>query len=320
MTTLGKARHLAASTTAGGHFNILAIDHRGNLWEELAKGGALTDSDFTAFKRDVITALAPFASAVLTDPAYGIAPGVSEGWLPPSLGLLAPLEVTDYDQHPSRRRFNPIPDWSVGRIKRIGAAGVKLLLYYHPKAENAPTQRAIAATVIAECEKYDVPLYLEPIVYSPRETAPLTPNAHRDAVVVSAATFAELGADILKMQFPAEIAHTNDESEWRSALREVDEVCSVPWTLLSGGVSYDVFKRQALLACEAGASGIIAGRALWKEAINIPPADRRAFLETVSAPRLRELSNICASAARPYTEKVAPPPAELGWMRHYGEM
>jgi len=321
MTTLGKARHLAASATAGGHFNILAIDHRGNLWEELVKADpSLSDMGFTAFKRDVITALAPFASAVLTDPTYGIAPGVREGWLPPSLGLLAPLEVTDYDQHPSRRRFTPILDWSVGKIKRVGAAGVKLLLYYHPKADNAPTQRAIATTVIADCEKYDIPLYLEPIVYSPRETAPLTPNSFRDAVIASAATFSELGADILKMQFPVEAAHTPDEGEWRAALRELDEVCAVPWTLLSGGIAYDVFKRQALLACEAGASGIIAGRALWKEAINIPWADRKAFLETVSAPRLRELSAICASAARPYTEKVTPPAADIGWMPYYGEI
>lgn len=315
MTTLGKARALAACSTAAGHFNILAIDHRGNLWEALAKHGPVDDAAFTDFKRDVVSLLAPEASAVLIDPQYGIGPGTQHGWLPAHLGLLAPLEVTDYSLHPGQRAFRPIPDWSVGRIRRVGGSGVKLLLYYHPQAPTAAAQRALAASVARECARFDLPLFLEPIVYSPDPARPLSPSGHRDAVIAAAAEFSAAGIDVLKAQFPAD-ASVTDEREWRAALRELDAACSVPWALLSAGVGYSVFRRQAALACEAGASGVIVGRAVWNEAVEAPtPAARRDLLRGLAAPRVRELAEICA-VGRPWRER-APLTLNPGWMADY---
>jgi tagatose 1,6-diphosphate aldolase len=318
MTSLGKLRALDACATDAGHFNVLAVDHRGNLWEAMEKHGHVDDTAFLAFKRDTISRLSAHASAVLTDPVYGIGPGIAEGWLPAHLGLLAPLEVTNYSLNPAARAFTPVPDWSVAKIKRVGSQGVKLLLYYHPQAASAETQRAIAAGVVASCATHDIPLFLEPIVFSPDPAKPLTASGFRDAVVQAAADFSALGIDVLKAQFPCDPALTGDEREWKAALRDLDEACTVPWALLSAGVGYEVFRRQAQRACDAGCSGVIVGRAVWNEAVTAPDAaSRRDVLAAICAPRVKELAAICANG-RPFREKMRIDTAfQPGWMAGY---
>src|SRR5258708_9946213 len=155
MTTLGKFRHLAQCSSPAGHFNILAIDHRGNLLSRLQEHAPqpISDADFIAFKRQFMRRLLPSSTAVLTDPQYGFGPAIADGTLLGQVGLLSPLEVTDYTDHPSRRVTNMIEEWSVGKIKRIGGSGVKLLLYFHPGAANAQGQRDIVASVAEDCAR-----------------------------------------------------------------------------------------------------------------------------------------------------------------------
>jgi tagatose 1,6-diphosphate aldolase len=43
-----------------------------------------------------------------------------------------------------------------------------------------------------------------------------------------------------------------------------------------------------------GASGIIAGRAIWKEAVDLDGDERRAFLREVAVPRLQGLVDVLA--------------------------
>src|SRR5258708_29022679 len=79
MTTTGKFRHLDHCSTEAGHFVMLAIDHRTNLLEQLNRHAKtpLTDTDMVVFKQEVICALSSEISALLTDPAYGIGPGIA---------------------------------------------------------------------------------------------------------------------------------------------------------------------------------------------------------------------------------------------------
>src|SRR4051812_16863981 len=132
VVTPGKYRHLSQCSSAVGHFSVLAIDHRGNLLSSLNKQSPhpLTDAEFAGFKGQVMRHLLPESTAVLTDPDYGFGAAIGE-----SAGLIAPLEVTDYDLHPSHRSTNFIEGWSVEKIKRVGGSGAKLLLYYHPEAK-----------------------------------------------------------------------------------------------------------------------------------------------------------------------------------------
>src|SRR5689334_1622604 len=98
MTSMGKFRHLSQCATDDGHFVILAIDHRGNLLDDLNKHAKqpLSDAEFAAFKQEIIANLSVEATGLLTDPAYGLGKGIAERTIPGRIGLLAPIEVTNY--------------------------------------------------------------------------------------------------------------------------------------------------------------------------------------------------------------------------------
>lgn len=319
MTTLGKYRHLAQCSTPAGHFNILAIDHRGNLRDSLNKHAPkpLTDEEFTAFKQHVMRRLLPEASAVLTDPEHGFGPGIASGVIGGQVGLLSPLEVTDYSLHPSRRLTNFIPNWNIAKIKRIGGNGVKLLLYYHPDADIAPQKRDLVQGIVLDCQAHDIPFFLEPIAYSLEPRKPLTNAELRKVAVKTAKTFSAMGVDVLKLEFPLDVKQEPNEAVWQEAVEELNAACSAPWTLLSAGVDYPIFRRQVELACKAGASGAIVGRAVWAEAVELQGDARDHFLATTGRQRMKELADLCARLARPWREKVPTPDVGPGWYEKY---
>ncbi len=321
MTTPGKYRHLAQSSTPEGQFVVLAIDHRDNLLSKLNEFASqpLSDAEFTTFKLQVMSHLSPLSSAVLADPAYGVGPGIAQGAIGGQAGLLAPLEITDYTPHPSRRETRFIDGWSVAKIKLVGGTGVKLLLYYHPDAANAQLQRDIVANIVDQCDHYDIPFFLEPIAYSLDVNQPLDSQSLRRVVVESARTFAGMGVDVLKVEFPLDVKQQPDEFIWREALTELDDACEdTPWALLSAGVDFDTFLRQARLACEAGASGVIVGRAVWAEAVELQGHDRELFLAHTARTRMQQLAEVC-KAGTSWWERTPAPDVPLNWYETYGE-
>lgn len=319
MTTLGKYRHLLHSSTPDGRFVILAIDHRANLRALLDRHAdrPLDDGAFRDFKQQIIRHLAPLCSAVLADPAYGIGPGIVGGAIPGQVGILSPLEVTNYDVHPSRRELARIPHWSVEQIKRMGGAGVKLLVFYHPDALDAQARRDAVAQVVDECARCDLPLFLEPLVYSLDPSAPLPGAEKRQLVIETARTFSQAGIDVLKAEFPLDASQEPDESAWRAALRELDAACRVPWALLSAGVDYPVFEQQVALACEAGASGVIVGRAVWAEAVRLHGDAREEFLRTTARARMESLTAICTRSGTDWRKRASAPETPLDWYERY---
>jgi tagatose 1,6-diphosphate aldolase len=319
MIPLGKYHHLRRCSTDRGHFIILAIDHRANLLAGLNKHAAqpFTDADFGAFKQTVIAALAPEASGVLVDPAYGIGAGIAAGHLDGHRGLLSPIEVTDYDLHPSQRSVNFIPGWSVEKIKKVGGDGVKLLLPYHPDAETAAERRAIVAQIVEDCAQQDIPFFLEPIAYSLDPARALSNTELEHVVVDMAQVFSAMRVDVLKLQFPLDVTQDEDREHWRVACRAVDAACTVPWALLSAGVDYTTFAEQARIACEAGASGVIVGRAVWTEAVALHGPALDQFVTETARDRMRELASICAAHASPWTGRVPVPDPALDWYIDY---
>jgi tagatose 1,6-diphosphate aldolase len=317
--TPGKYRHLTRATTPAGHFVILAIDHRANLRSALDKHAPapLSDWDFVRFKRHLLNTLTDDASAVLTDPAYGIPSMFTRG----RLGLLAPIEVTNYDLSPSAREVQYIPDWSVGKIKRMGGDGVKLLLPFHPDEATADDRRAVVRKLIDECGRADIPLYLEPITYSLDETRPLTSSELTQITVSMAHEFSMMGVDVLKLQFPVDAAQTTDLDTWREACSDVTAACGdTPWALLSAGVSFEVFAQQAWVACRAGAAGVIAGRAVWNEAGALQGEARIDFLETKGVARMATLARICEAYAARWYAGVPVPDESTDWYERYDDL
>ncbi len=319
-TTIGKYRHMMHSSSADGVFNIIAIDHRDNLRTRLDQHSKspTNDSDFTIFKQTIIGALLPSSTALLTDPAFGIAAGVQSHMIGGNKGLLAPVEVTDYDLHPSERDMQMIPGWSVAKIKRIGGDGVKLLLPFNPNAKN-DEKLARVQSIINDCARYELPFYLEPIAYSLDPAKTLSNDELLAVMVDMAARFSKMGVDVLKLQFPVDATQSRDESTWHEACAAVDAACDVPWVLLSAGVDFDTFAQQAQMACQHGASGVIVGRAVWQEAIALHKDARGEFLATTAKERMQTLMDICTQYARSWYERVTLPNFAPDWYERYDE-
>lgn len=313
MSTIGIYRSLSQCSDTTHTFAILAIDHRDNLIADLQKhrAAAVGADDVVAFKRSVVRA-AVAATALLLDPDYGM-PAVASGVVPGRVGLLAPLEVTDYRPHPSQRQPRLIADWGAAALRRAGISGAKLLVYYHPDAPDAADKTALVERLAAECAAQGVPLFLEPIAYSLDPAARLSSGDHRRVVVESARHFSRRGPAIMKMEFPVDVTTEPDERVWVEALKELDAACATPWALLSAGVAFDTFLRQTVLACQAGASGIIAGRAVWAEAVALGGAERDAFIDTVARRRLEQLAAVSRALATPWTRRVQAPQLATRW-------
>jgi sulfofructosephosphate aldolase len=72
--------------------------------------------------------------------------------------------------------------------------------------------------------------------------------------------------------------------------------------VLSQGVEPDDFPHAVEAACRGGASGCLAGRALWTAAL--PADDPTELVREWSVPRLRELNRIVDEYGRPWRERA----------------
>ena len=302
--TTGEIRRLQQCATPDGKLVILAVDHRGNLRRALnpRDPAAVSDEELVAFKRDVVAALAPAASAVLLDPEYGVEQNITAGTLPGACGLIVALERTGYGGDPAARVTELVPGWDPHRAARTGASGAKLLVYYHPEAPTAPETEALVRRTAALCAEAEVPLFLEPLSYSPDPTRHgLTPEERRRVVLETARRLTAIpGVDLLKAEFPLDVAAVPSEAEWLAACQELTEASRVPWVLLSAGADFETYVLQVIAAARAGASGVAVGRAVWQEATEKSPADRGEFLTTVARPRMERVAAVCQALARPW--------------------
>ena len=87
----------------------------------------------------------------------------------------------------------------------------------------------------------------------------------------------------------------------------------MPWALLSAGDPFDVFKTQLQIACEAGCSGFMAGRAVWSEVATAEESHRAALLEEVVVPRMEALNQVADRYAHSWQEKGPPAAIDADW-------
>ena len=329
MLTLGKLRGLQQISDARGLFAMCAMDHRGSMQRMIHKAEPeqVGPGTLTEYKLDLTEMLGPASTAVLLDPIYGAAQALARGAPPGDTGLLVSLEETGYENDAQGRVTTLLPDWTVEKIKRMGASAVKILLYYRPDlGENAARQRDVTRRVGADCAQADLPFLLEPIAYplSAGERDPVVFAERKPALVAeSARDLTPLGVDVLKAEFPADLRYQADEGQLHAACERLDEASQAPWILLSAGVTFDDFARQVKLACQAGASGFLGGRAIWEEAMHLSDArERRQWLATTGADRMRRLHDLAGEFGRPWWRKWAASMSELvviesDWYQRY---
>lgn len=327
--SVGKLRGLQQLANSRGIMAMCAIDHRGALKRALNEGGRLEASyqDLVDFKIDLCKAVAPFASAILLDPEYGVAQAIAAATLPGSKGLLVSMEKTGYGGTSSARISEVLPGWSLRKARKTGASAVKLLIYFRPDLKHvAKRQLDLVARLADECLEEDIAFLVEPVSYpvdqdsgSPRGFAEMKPRL----VIETARQITALPIDVLKIEFPADHRFEKDEGRLLTLCQELDEASRLPWVLLSAGVDFDAFRKQVEIACKAGASGFLAGRALWQEGARIPSReDRMDFFRNMAAPRLRELAAIADEYGKPWYWKLGSkdgrfPSVNEGWYRDY---
>jgi tagatose 1,6-diphosphate aldolase len=320
----GKIRALQTTATPDGIFAILAIDHRDSLRVLLNRHqpDAISAATLTALKLDIIRHIAPLASAVMVDPEYSAAQAIVAAALPGRVGFLCAAEAQGYLGDPRAKQNTLLAGWSVAKAKRLGAGGIKLLMLYHPDAgEVTARQEELVQAVVADCAREEIPLFLEPLIY-PLDPAMSPKSAEfaaqrRRIVVETARRLGTLGPDILKLQFPLDATHHADPALWVDACAELHEAAARPWALLSGGDPFDTFKAQLQVACQAGCSGFMVGRALWGDAITGSPAERTQRLQTTVRPRFTELVDIAASFGQGWPAYYPPPAIDETWFRRY---
>ena len=323
----GKLRRLGALTDSRDLFKMMAIDQRGSLVRSIAQAmgedeGKVGFSAVAQVKEIVTRVLAPYSTAVLTDPIYGYPYSIEH--LPPKVGLLLASEESGYEKAgPSGkdRSSELIDGWTVPKARRAGADAVKLLLYYHPDADEdvLTHQQALVRRLGEECKVADMPFLLELVTYARGEGAADFARNKPDLVTRSAAEFSgeEYGVDILKMEFPADLKWTREfgngafdgkEREGVYSLAEVRDLCGrldqaagMPWVILSAGVDIEEFLIQVDLSAEAGASGFLCGRAIWKDVVPLYPdlSGMEDWLSTHGAHNF-ERANSHAGAALPW--------------------
>jgi len=327
--SIGKLRGLQQIANKKGILTVCAIDHRESLRRALNEKTPETVSyqDMVQFKLDLCRVVSPLASAVLLDPLYGAAQAIEAGALSGQTGLLVSVEKTGYSGESTARITRRLPAWGVKKVKRMGASAVKLLIYFRPDIkEVASKQLDLVNRLADECIKEDIPLLVESVRYPtsdekayPEEFSKKKP----DLVLEAARQLTALPIDILKSEFPADINYEKDNGSLQAYCQQLTQISRLPWVLLSAGVSYEEFKKEVVIACKAGASGFMAGRALWQEATRANSREERlTFFKNQTVARLKELADIADTWGMPWYAKMGyehgqVPDLAEGWYKNY---
>ncbi len=288
--TPGKQKGLEAVSNSRGVIAAAAMDQRGSLRSAIAKDKgvdkkAVTDQMMSEFKEAVVRVLTPHASAILLDPEFGLPAAKQRA---KGCGLLLAYEKSGYDNTQPGRLPDLLDDYSVRRIVEAGADCVKILLYYSPTDPPHVNEikHAWVERIGGECAAADVPFFLEFVGYEEGLDEKGIEFARKkpDCVIGSMQEFSKdrYGVDIMKVEVPVnmayvkgarackgESAYTRDEA--KEFFRKGAAVAKKPFIYLSAGVSNEVFSETLELAAESGTnfSGVLCGRATWKEGIPV---------------------------------------------------
>ena len=160
------------------------------------------------------------------------------------------------------------PGWSVEKIKLMGADAVKLLAPFEPgEPISAEHQFAVIQDVYNECRKYDILFLLEPVAFpynGEKKTDKSTSPARPQTVIESAR---QISRYLRRLQggVPRHARASIPTTQLTDNLHALSEASERPWVLLSAGVDYPDYLKQVKMAMECGCSGVLGGRAFWKE-------------------------------------------------------
>ncbi|MEN6534698.1 MAG: tagatose 1,6-diphosphate aldolase [Bryobacteraceae bacterium] len=289
--TEGKIRHLKSLATANGIIAAAAMDQRGSLKKSIAKAKgsdpkAVTPEMMAEFKTAVTRVLSQHASAILLDPEFGLDAATARA---SNAGLLLAYERSGYDNTQPGRLPDLLPHVSVRRLKGWGADAVKILIYYTPF--ETPTindiKHAFVERAGAECAAADIPFFLELVGYDTDggdEKGPEYAKIKPEIVRRSSEEFSkpQYRVDVLKVEIPVNVEYVEGSKVYKGrSVYTMDEAMDLfraaapppgtPFIYLSAGVSNAQFVESLRMAAKSGVdfSGVLCGRATWKEGIPV---------------------------------------------------
>ncbi|HZG34653.1 MAG TPA: hypothetical protein VEY87_02290, partial [Gaiellaceae bacterium] len=263
-------------------------DQRESLRTMLREHGHdAADERLVAFKLAVARELGPYASGLLIDDAYG--PHVVEEavrLVPPSCGVLLAVDVLE------QPAGGVVEDTSLDERATVpdGVDALKLLVIWRDD-DRRPARVELARRFVALAERHGVLSVLEPVVRHERREW---------AIVEAARELGATGPSLYKCQVP--LGGKGEPQAITAHCREIDAALPCPWVVLSQGVDPDDFPAAVEAACRGGASGMLAGRAVWTA--TLAADDPTQLLRDVSVPRLEQLAAIVDEHGRPWREKA----------------
>jgi len=297
-----KTTTLDAIATSAGTFAVVAMDQRGTLRRMYAAAGRpdATAEEMTALKVDILEGLRGPASAFLVDPDLGV-PALGRLGDGAPFGTLIAAEPSNRGVHEGEPVVSLDPEQSASWVQEHGGDAVKFLIQVRADRPVGPDGRDLTAeaaevvrAVVDDCAAAGIPSVVENLIYPLAGADELTPEQRADAIIEAAVWLDSLGPSLLKLEYPGS----------PQACRRLASRLTRPWAVLSAGVPMDRFADVLRISCdEGGASGFIAGRALWKEAVGMPAGpDRVAHLAGEGRRRLDEALAVIDGRARPWRE------------------
>ncbi len=332
----GKVRHMQALSNKQGVIAAAAMDQRGSLKKSIAgaKGipaDQVTSEMMSEFKVAVSKALTPHASAILLDPEYGLAAAKARS---SNAGLLLAYEESGYDNTKPGRLPDLLPHVSAKRIADWGADAVKILIYYSPfdDPQVNDVKHAFIERIGAECEDLQIPFFCEFVGYDPKggdekglEFAKLKPQV----VIGSMQEFTkpQYKIDVLKVEVPINANYVEGSSVYKGQkaysrqealahFKRAADVATKPFIYLSAGVGNAQFVEELHMAAEAGTdfSGVLCGRATWKEGIPVYGKQGiKALEDWLASEGVKNINavNAAIQTAKPWYAKAGVPQPAL---------
>lgn len=309
--TPGKLRGLQRISNPDGTLTMLALDQNSSVIDMATKalrtrgeGREPTYEEIVDAKLDLMRHLAPAASGVLIDAYYGAWSAIASEAIPPAKGLLVRYEMSGSPKNEAGAPLAVVePGWSVAKIKRMGADAVKLLAPFEPtEPRSAEHQFQVVEHVYRECRDHDLLLLLETVSF-PFGGEKKTDASYLDRkarTVIEAARQLSRYCDVYKSEFPGTLGRESDE-QLEDNLHALDAASERPWVLLSAGVDYADYLQQVEMAMGVGASGVLGGRAFWKEYfLQDGPEARARFAATTGLQRVAEVDALVRAEGTPW--------------------
>jgi tagatose 1,6-diphosphate aldolase len=333
--TPGKLRGLQRISNPNGTLTMLALDQNSSMIEMAQKAlkskgmdREPTYAEIVEAKLDMARQMSPAASGVLIDAYYGAWSAIASDAIPAEKGLLVRVEKSG---SPKNKVGGPMGEieagWSVEKIKLMGADAVKLLAPFEPgEPVSAEHQLALIEKISNDCRRFDILFLLEPVAfpYGSEKKGDASYFERKAETVIESARQLSPFCDVYKAEFPGTLGHESDD-QLHDNLHALTESSVKPWVLLSAGVDYPDYFKQVKMAMECGCSGVLGGRAFWKEYFIQDGADARTrFAATEGHKRVADVDVVVRENGTPWFAKYGLTKDEMttiraseGWHARY---